>query len=37
VLSEIGKGAKVPATHKARNDGSKPYREVLVEYKEQRA
>jgi hypothetical protein len=37
VLSDIGKGAKVPATHKARNEGSKPYREVLVEYKEQRA
>jgi hypothetical protein len=33
VLSEIGKGSKVPATHKARNDGSTTYREVLVEYK----
>lgn len=34
VLSEIGKGARVPATHKARNDGTRPYREVLVEYKD---
>jgi hypothetical protein len=33
VLSEIGKGARVPATHKARNAGTTPYREVLVEYK----
>jgi beta-alanine degradation protein BauB len=33
VLSDIGKGAKVPATHKARNEGSNPYREVLIEYK----
>lgn len=33
VLSELGKGARVRATHKARNEGSKTYREVLVEYK----
>jgi beta-alanine degradation protein BauB len=33
VLSEIGKGARVPATHKARNAGPTPYREILVEYK----
>jgi beta-alanine degradation protein BauB len=33
VLSEIGKGARVPATHRARNVGTTPYREVLVEYK----
>ncbi len=33
VLSEIGRGAKVPATHKARNVGDNHYREVLVEYK----
>ncbi len=33
VLSELGRGAKVPATHKARNMGKSRYREVLVEYK----
>jgi hypothetical protein len=33
VMSEIGKGVKVPATHKARNIGPTAYREVLVEYK----
>lgn len=33
VLSEIGKGARVPATHKAKNAGTTAYREVLVEYK----
>jgi hypothetical protein len=33
VLSEPGKGMRVPARHKARNAGSTPYREVLVEYK----
>ncbi|HEX2886650.1 hypothetical protein [Vineibacter terrae] len=33
VLSENGKGARVPATHKARNIGKTAYREVLVEYK----
>jgi hypothetical protein len=33
VLSEPGKGMRVPARHKARNVGSSPYREVLVEYK----
>ena len=34
VLSEVGKGARVPATHKARNNGTEPYREILVEYKD---
>ena len=33
VLSDINKGVRVPATHKARNIGTTPYREVLVEYK----
>lgn len=33
VLSDIGKGARVPARHKARNIGPTPYREILVEYK----
>jgi beta-alanine degradation protein BauB len=33
VISEVGKGVRVPATHKARNVGSTDYREVLVEYK----
>lgn len=33
VMSEIGKGATVPARHSARNIGPTPYREVLVEYK----
>ena len=33
VLSELGKEVRVPATHKARNTGSKTYRELLVEYK----
>ena len=33
VLSEPGKGIRVPAKHKARNVGSTAYREVLVEYK----
>ena len=33
VLSEPGKGMRVPARHKARNVGPTPYREVLVEYK----
>ncbi|MEM7225644.1 MAG: hypothetical protein AAF495_21880 [Pseudomonadota bacterium] len=33
VLSEPGKGLRVPATHKARNAGSTPYREILVEFK----
>ena len=32
VLSEPGKGMRVPARHKARNVGTTPYREVLVEY-----
>ena len=33
VISEIGKGVKVPVTHKAKNVGKTAYREVLVEYK----
>jgi len=33
VLSEIGKGMRVPAKHRARNAGKTPYRELLVEYK----
>jgi len=33
VLSEPGKGMRVPATHKARNAGTTPYREILVEFK----
>jgi hypothetical protein len=33
VLSQPGKGMRVPARHKARNVGPTPYREVLVEYK----
>ncbi|MGD9537327.1 MAG: hypothetical protein AB7P52_05760 [Alphaproteobacteria bacterium] len=33
VLSEQGKGMKIPARHKARNVGPTRYREVLVEYK----
>jgi len=33
VLSEPGKGVRVPATHKAKNVGPTAYREVLVEYK----
>jgi hypothetical protein len=33
VLSEIGNGIQVPATHKTRNTGTTAYREILVEYK----
>ncbi|GAB5469337.1 MAG: hypothetical protein Kilf2KO_23670 [Rhodospirillales bacterium] len=33
VLSEPGKGMRVPATHKARNAGTASYREILVEFK----
>ncbi|MGE0486341.1 MAG: hypothetical protein AB7Q81_19480 [Gammaproteobacteria bacterium] len=33
VLSEIGKGLRIPARHKARNVGPTHYREILVEYK----
>ena len=33
VLSDAGKGMRVPARHKARNVGPTAYREVLVEYK----
>jgi hypothetical protein len=34
VLSELSKGVRVPAKHKARNVGPTAYREVLVEYKQ---
>jgi len=33
VMSEIGKGVKVPAKHKAKNIGKEDYREILVEWK----
>ncbi len=33
VLSGPGKGMRVPARHKARNAGTTPYREILVEFK----
>ena len=33
VMSEIGKGVKVPAKHKAKNVGKEDYREILVEWK----
>ena len=33
VLSDIGKGLRVPARHRARNLGRTTYREILVEYK----
>ena len=33
LLSEPGKGMRVPACHKAKNAGPSTYREVLVEYK----
>lgn len=33
VISDINKGMKVPVTHKAKNVGTTPYREVLIEYK----
>jgi hypothetical protein len=33
VLSDPGKGLRVPARHKAKNAGPTAYREVLVEYK----
>lgn len=33
VMSEIGKGAKVPARHKAKNVCKEDYREILVEWK----
>ena len=32
-VAQRGKGLRVPAKHKARNAGSTPYREILVEYK----
>lgn len=33
VLSDINKGVRVLARHKAKNLGDKTYREILVEYK----
>ena len=33
VMSDIGKGMRIPVNHKAVNVGSTPYREVLVEWK----
>jgi beta-alanine degradation protein BauB len=33
ILSSVGNGMRVPATHRARNEGDKRYREILVEYK----
>ncbi len=33
VLSELSKGVRIPAKHRARNVGPSAYREVLVEYK----
>jgi hypothetical protein len=32
-MSEIGKGVKVPAKHKAKNVGTEDSREILVEWK----
>ena len=32
-VRDRGKGMRVPARHKAKNVGTTPYREVLVEYK----
>ena len=34
VLSDWGKGMRMPATHIARNAGTSNYREVMVEYKD---
>ncbi len=34
VLSELSKGVRFPAKHKARNIGAMTYREVMVEYKQ---
>ncbi len=34
VLSELSKGVRFPAKHKARNIGATTYREVMVEYKQ---
>lgn len=33
VLSDIAKGTLFPATHKAKNIGDVPYREILIEFK----
>ena len=33
VLSELGKGMRIPACHKAKNVGPSTYREILIEYK----
>lgn len=34
ILSSIGRGDKFPLTHKAKNIGDSPYREILIEFKE---
>jgi len=34
VMSDIAKGAKIPVTHNAKNIGDKPYREILIEFKD---
>jgi hypothetical protein len=34
ILSDAGKGSKFPLTHKAKNGGSTPYREILIEFKD---
>lgn len=33
VMSNVGKGVKIPAKHSAKNVGTTHYREILVEYK----
>ncbi|ENX12648.1 hypothetical protein F895_03025 [Acinetobacter sp. CIP 64.2] len=33
ITSEIGNGAKLPATHLAKNIGNSVYREILLEFK----
>ncbi|MFK7965897.1 MAG: hypothetical protein AB8C46_18210 [Burkholderiaceae bacterium] len=34
VLSEAGRGIKIPPTHKAKNISAEPYREILIEFKD---
>ena len=34
ILSEISRGMKFPITHKAKNIGDVPYREILIEFKD---
>jgi len=34
ILSEAGQGSKFPLTHKAKNIGDTPYREILIEFKD---